>query len=286
NEHNSALLVMIIMTIIIFTLAAYLQQVIPSEFGVPKPWHFPITSLFKKKTVNKGEWHGKIVEPDLIELEGEDEDVKAERARVLADDFDDSNYPLIMKTMRKEFSGRKGGKKIAVKNVTFAVESGIVSGLLGPNGAGKTTLINILTGLYEPSAGQAKIGGFDVSTQRDQVYQVIGVCPQHDILWDDLSVGEHLLFYARLKGVSKDKEKVAVDEALKTVALLDYYKRLSKGLSGGEKRRLCIAIALVGSPKVVFLDEPTTGLDPEVRRLIWSIVNDAKKDKTIILTTH
>ncbi|KAJ3122218.1 hypothetical protein HK098_003018 [Nowakowskiella sp. JEL0407] len=289
REHNNALVVMIIATVLFLLLASYLQVVVPSEFGVAKPWHFPVSSTYKrltKKKSKKGEWSGKIVEPDFAELEGEDEDVKTERARVLAPEFNEDSFPLVMKTMRKEFGGRKIGKKIAVKNVTLAVEKGIVAGLLGPNGAGKTTLINILTGLFEPTAGQAKIGGFDIVSERDDVYRVIGVCPQHDILWDDLSVGEHLLFYSRLKGIDRKDEKRVVDEALTTVALLDYYGRLSKNLSGGERRRLCIAIALVGNPSVVFLDEPTTGLDPEVRRLIWNIVNEAKKDKTIVLTTH
>jgi len=141
----------------------------------------------------------------------------------------------------------------------------------------------------------------------------LGVCPQHDILWDDLTVGEHLLFYARVKGVSPKNEKDAVKRALETVSLTRFKNRLSKGLSGGEKRRLSIAISLIGDAKVIFLDEPTvnilkiisskfilrniyfiffffsllqTGLDPEVRRLIWDIINKARKGRTMILTTH
>jgi ABC-type multidrug transport system ATPase subunit len=101
-----------------------------------------------------------------------------------------------------------------------------------------------------------------------------------------LTVEEHLLFYARLKGIEESKEKKVVDASMKTVALLPFRDRLSKGLSGGEKRRLSIAIALIGDPAVVFLDEPTTGLDPEVRRLIWNIIHDAKEGRTIVLTTH
>ena len=114
----------------------------------------------------------------------------------------------------------------------------------------------------------------------------IGVCPQHDILWDDLTVGEHLLFYARLKGVPSSQERAKVIESLERVRLVPFENRLTRGLSGGEKRRLSIAIALVGDPTVVFLDEPTTGLDPEVRRLIWNIISEAKVGRTIILTTH
>ena len=120
----------------------------------------------------------------------------------------------------------------------------------------------------------------------NDVYRNMGVCPQHDILWDELTVGEHLYFYARLKGISAADENSAVSDALKNVSLTPFKDRLSKGLSGGEKRRLSIAIALIGGGKVVFLDEPTTGLDPEVRRLIWNIINEAKKGRTVILTTH
>jgi ABC-type multidrug transport system ATPase subunit len=155
-------------------------------------------------------------------------------------------------------------------------------------------LISILTGIYEASAGEARIAGFDVKTQNDDVYKVIGVCPQFDIQWgivsylmlDELSVEEHLYFYARLKGISSKDEDMAVKKALQDVSLSAFAKRLTAGLSGGERRRVSIAIALLGNPKVIFFDEPTTGLDPEVRRLIWDIVNEAKIGRSIVLTTH
>jgi len=137
-----------------------------------------------------------------------------------------------------------------------------VFGLLGPNGAGKTTLISILTGLYPPSAGEAYLAGFNVNTEMKDIYLNIGVCPQHDILWDDLTVEEHLLFYARIKGVSPAKEAAAVESSLNTVSLKKFRSRLSKGLSGGEKRRLSLAISLIGSGKGVFLDEPTVRFSP------------------------
>jgi ABC-type multidrug transport system ATPase subunit len=143
-----------------------------------------------------------------------------------------------------------------------------------------------LVGLYEKSSGEAKLAGYDLETQSEYVYRKIGVCPQFDILWEDLTVEEHLYFYARLKGISAADEASAVNESLKRVSLVDLRRNLSKALSGGEKRRLSIAIALVGNPSVVFLDEPTTGLDPEVRRLIWNIISEAKSGKSIILTTH
>ncbi|KAI8825016.1 uncharacterized protein EV422DRAFT_242205 [Fimicolochytrium jonesii] len=213
----------------------------------------------------------------------EDADVTAERARVTALAEHNSN-PLILKDLQKTYATT--GKK-ALKTLTLAVESDLVFGLLGPNGAGKSTTISILTGLYDATGGKAYIAGYDIYSEQEDVWRVVGICPQHDILWDDLTCEEHLLFYARLKGISPSEEKKVVEESLRTVALHGAFKnRLSKGLSGGEKRRLSIAIALVGHPKVVFLDEPTTGLDPEVRRLIWDIIQQARIGKTIILTTH
>ncbi|KAI8925005.1 hypothetical protein BC831DRAFT_284172 [Entophlyctis helioformis] len=279
-------------------LAGYLNAVFPSEFGVQKPWHFPITEpiaaiqKYRRKKANGGvdplseTVLAVAVDVNEAETQFEDADVKAERARVDDQKYDPAS-PLVMKHMRKVYAGRGGaGPKLAVKDVTFAVEEGIVFGLLGPNGAGKTTLISILTGLYEASTGVATLAGFDIKTQTSEVYKRIGICPQFDILWDDLTIEEHLYFYARLKGVPRDELEDSVLKAMQNVSLDKFATRITKGLSGGEKRRLSIAIALVGDPIVVFLDEPTTGLDPDVRRMIWNIVNEARIGKTIVLTTH
>ncbi|KAG0273216.1 hypothetical protein BGZ97_010776, partial [Linnemannia gamsii] len=118
------------------------------------------------------------------------------------------------------------------------------------------------------------------------VHSRMGVCPQHDILWGDLTVADHLLFYARLRGVPPTLEQQAVSYAIASVSLTRFRDRQVKGLSGGEMRRVSIAISLLGDNRVVFLDEPSTGLDPEVRRVIWDIVNRVKVNRTVVLTTH
>lgn len=115
-------------------------------------------------------------------------------------------------------------------------------------------MISILTGLYESTSGDATIAGFNIKTQSDIVNRKLGICPQFDILWDDLTVGEHLYFYSRLKGVPKNLERERVKQSLRQVSLEPFRDRLTKGLSGGEKRRLSIAIALIGDPSVVFLE--------------------------------
>ncbi|KAI8909841.1 hypothetical protein EDD86DRAFT_190603 [Gorgonomyces haynaldii] len=299
DEVNTCIAYMAVEIFIYLFITYYLDAVFPSEFGVRKPWHFPVSEpyhyMLKRQRIKANGGVDPLSEAEMAkkvtvdekETQFEDADVKAERARLTADGFDSAPYPLVMKNMRKVYAGRGGaGPKLAVKDVTLAIEKNTVFGLLGPNGAGKTTLISILTGLYETSTGHATLAGFNIATETAQVYRKIGICPQFDILWEELTVGEHLYFYGRLKGIAKQDLRAAVVQAMTNVSLEKFENRLSKGLSGGEKRRLSIAIALLGNPAVVFLDEPTTGLDPEVRRLIWDIVDNASGSTTIVLTTH
>ncbi|PVU98819.1 hypothetical protein BB559_001273 [Furculomyces boomerangus] len=277
NQVFTGIIALIIGWAVYLLLAVYLNLVLAGEFGISRPWHFFITDFFKKKV----EIPAMLDSYDESELVFEDNDVKKERSRILENRFDKSS-PLILRRVRKVYPSGK----LAVRDVTFAIEKGAIFGLLGPNGAGKTTIISMMIGLYKMSSGNATLSGFDVTTETSQVYRHVGICPQHDILWDDLSIEDHLYFYARLKGIPPSEEKAVVDDVIERVALSSIKNRLSKLLSGGEKRRLSIAIAFVGNPSVVFLDEPTTGLDPEVRRTVWNIVNMNKVGRTIVLTTH
>ncbi|KAJ3287188.1 hypothetical protein HDU79_005878 [Rhizoclosmatium sp. JEL0117] len=298
NEVRTCINFLIAEIFIYGAIASYLSYVIPSEFGKPLDWHFPITlpiaryQKMQRRKLNNGidplseTQLAQALAIDASETKFEDADVKEEKARVEKGEFPKGS-PLILSHMRKVYPSRGGlGPKFAVKDVSFAAEAGTVFGLLGPNGAGKTTLISILTGLYPPSFGNAILAGYDIRSEPTEICQVLGICPQFDILWEDLTIEEHLYFYARLKGANSSNEREYVAKALENVSLTSLANRLTKRLSGGEKRRLSIAIALIGDPKVVFLDEPTTGLDPEVRRLIWDIVQSAKEGKTVVLTTH
>lgn len=180
----------------------------------------------------------------------------------------------------------------AVRGVHIALRSGEVLGLLGPNGHGKTTLISVLTGLTSSTRGTVMLESVDVNASASNgscgsARARFGVCPQHDLLWEDLSVREHAYFYSRIKGCpSRMKEDEVVASMLQEVELESMADKTVKQLSGGQKRRLSIAIALAGAPKVVFLDEPTTGLDPKVRKGIWKIIRNASLRTSIILTTH
>ena len=180
------------------------------------------------------------------------------------------------------------GTFTAVKGISFAVEDGEIFGLLGPNGAGKSTLIRMMTTLLPPTSGTVVINGFDVSKRADDVRRSIGVIPQAMTTDLELSVEENLLIFAKLYGVPRDKRTRLIAELLEAVELTQWRSAQVKSLSGGMRRRVEIARGLVHEPKVFFLDEPTTGLDPVSRTNVWEMLQRIKtqRDLTILITTH
>ena len=176
----------------------------------------------------------------------------------------------------------------AVDHISFAVEEGELFGLLGPNGAGKTTTINMLSTLLRPTAGTATVAGFDVARDRDAVRQSIGIVFQEPALDGRLTGRENLEFHTMMYGIGKAERRRRIDEVLALVELTDKATTLVENYSGGMKRRLEIARGLTHRPKVLFLDEPTLGLDTQTRRHIWDYVRKLNKEArvTIILTTH
>lgn len=170
----------------------------------------------------------------------------------------------------------------AVDGISFSVKEGEVFGLLGPNGAGKTTTIEIMEGLRERNEGDVKILGLDPWKNGYELHKRIGVIPQEFTFFEKTSPREAINYYANLFGV-----KVDADEILKEVLLEDMAKQNFENLSGGQKQKMGLALSLVNVPELLFLDEPTTGLDPNARRAIWEVIRGLKaKGKTIILTTH
>jgi ABC-2 type transport system ATP-binding protein len=176
----------------------------------------------------------------------------------------------------------------AVEGLSFAVEPGEIFGLLGPNGAGKSTLIRMLTTLLPPPAGTARVNGFDVTTAADKVRTSIGVIPQAMTSDLDLSAAENMRLFAKLYGVTREKRTGVIDALLSSVDLLPWKDKPVKQFSGGMRRRLEIARALVHEPTIFFLDEPSTGLDPASRVAVWEMITKIRKERglTILLTTH
>ena len=188
-----------------------------------------------------------------------------------------------MKAIQVQDLTRTFGDVRALGGVSFGVEPGEVFGFLGPNGAGKTTTIRILTGQLRPTSGQAWVAGYDVVDERQQLKPQIGVVFEHQNLYERLSGRDNLLFAARLYGVGKER----VGQVLAQVGLAGRARDSVKKYSNGMKQRLLVARALLHEPKVLFLDEPTRGLDPNVAREIRAFVADlGKQDVTVFLTTH
>jgi ABC-2 type transport system ATP-binding protein len=180
------------------------------------------------------------------------------------------------------------GEIEAVAGVTFAVAAGEVFGLLGPNGAGKTTTIRVLTTLLRPTSGRASVAGYDVVREGLEVRQLIGYVPQAISIDGALTASENLEFYGRVTGVPKRERRERIAQAVEAMELGSFIDRLGRTLSGGMLRRLEIATALLNRPQVLFLDEPTVGLDPTARRMVWDRLAILREEAgtTLLVTTH
>lgn len=179
------------------------------------------------------------------------------------------------------------GDFTAVDSITFEVGQGEIFGFLGANGAGKTTAMKMLTGLLTPTSGKASVNGFDVYTQADQIKQSIGYMSQKFSLYDDLTVHENIEFYGGIYGISPRLLSKKIKEVIKKVGLQGVERSLVKSLPLGWKQRLAFSIATLHNPKIVFLDEPTGGVDPITRRQFWeSIYEAAHRGITVFVTTH
>ncbi|OQV11711.1 ATP-binding cassette sub-family A member 5 [Hypsibius exemplaris] len=192
---------------------------------------------------------------------------------------------IAIQGLRKTFPGVKTP---AVAGFTYEIYEDEILAILGHNGAGKTTLINMLTGMLAPTSGRALVYGKDITDpgQLDVARTMIGICPQHDVLFDTFTVREHIMFYARLKGYQESGAHGEFERIIDQIGLRSHADIQSQKLSGGQKRRLSIAIACVGNPKILILDEPTSGVDPYSRRFLWDLIRGLRKGRCIIITTQ
>jgi ABC-type Na+ transport system ATPase subunit NatA len=239
-------------------LYTYLEQVIDSGAGVPK---HPLFFLGMK---HAGMGKAPSADPDGAKS-GRNADVLKEEEECGKKDKD--NVAILIKGLRKVFPGRGGQKeKIACHSLTLHVEYGQCFGLLGPNGAGKSTSINMLVGFLEPTDGQAFVCGKNIRYELADIYAQMGLCPQHDLLWETLTAEEHLNFYGRLKGLENAALEQAVAKALKDVNLYEVRAKQAGQYSGGMKRRLSVAISLIGDPKVTTHPAARFGANNDVVR--------------------
>lgn len=289
NGMKEVLIIMFVEWLIVLPFAFYVDQVVSSGSGVKKTPLFFFRSLLRKST-SVSQKHSLQKQGSKVFVEMEKADVVQERERVeqlLSEPS--SSISIICSSLRKIYPGRDGNPpKLAVKGLSLAVPRGECFGMLGPNGAGKTSFISMMIGLTEPTSGAAFVDGSDICSQMNEIYTSMGVCPQHDLLWETLTGREHLIFYGRLKNLKGSALMQAVEESLKSVNLYHggVADKFAGKYSGGMKRRLSVAISLIGDPKVVYMDEPSTGLDPASRNNLWNVVKQAKQDRAIILTTH
>ena len=275
NDDYSLLEVIMMMyldAVLYLLLALYIEQVFPGTYGVPKKFYF----LFQKSY-----WLGQRV------------------ARSTTNEAFDVNFKVFGKNFESEPANQKigvqiknmtkiyaTGNKLAVDGLSINFYQNQITSFLGHNGAGKTTTLSIITGLFSPTKGTAFVDGMDIRENMDEIRRSVGMCPQYNVLFDNLTVSEHLYFYGKLRGRS---EKEIVKETVKLLQDLNLPHKantLSKNLSGGMKRKLSVAISFVGNNKTVILDEPTAGVDPFSRRGIWELLTKYKEGRTIILSTH
>lgn len=287
-------LMMAIDSMIYGLLVWYIENVHPGSIGLPKPWYFPFTQAYWCGTIGKPDsehctaWMDLCRRNNVLSIMEEDQACAMEQQESgYGQNFEPepTQLPLgvCIDNLTKVY---KTGKKVAVKNLSLNLYEGQIASFLGHNGAGKTTTMSILTGLFPPTSGYATIYGHDIRTDMDIIRQSLGMCPQHNVLFDKLTVEEHLWFYARLKGMKAEELKAEMETMIQDVGLPRKRNSRVDCLSGGMQRKLSVAIAFVGGSRTVILDEPTAGVDPYARRAIWDLLVKYKNDRTILLSTH
>ncbi|GAB0205031.1 phospholipid-transporting ATPase ABCA1 [Grus japonensis] len=248
----------------------YIESVFPGQYGIPRPWYFPFTKSY---------WFGE--EPQDRQHHHSDQKGPSEVCKE-----EEPMHLSLGVSIQNLVKVYRDGKKVAVDGLTLNFYEGQITSFLGHNGAGKTTTMSILTGLFPPTSGTAFILGKDIRSELSTIRQNLGVCPQHNVLFDLLTVEEHIWFYARLKGLPEKKVKEEMEQMAMDVGLPHKLKARTSKLSGGMQRKLSVALAFVGGSKVVILDEPTAGVDPYSRRGIWELLLKYRQGRTIILSTH
>ncbi|SPQ99099.1 unnamed protein product (mitochondrion) [Plasmodiophora brassicae] len=257
-------IVMLLIDIVIYLgLGLYFHEVLPKKYGPRRPWNF----IFRWRSTT----------PASEEFQPLIEGARVEKAAP------GMTPGIAIRNLQLKYNR---GAVVAVDDLSVDMFSGQVFALLGPNGAGKTSTLDCLTGIREPSDGQIIVNGKNAITDMAAIRESLGVCPQYDVLYDDMTVSKHIEFFGRLKGLSSQEAQVEAQRLMGALELTHKANTVAKVLSGGEKRKLSVAIAFVGNPSVVILDEPSAGLDAESRQRLWDLIKSLRQDRCIILTTH
>jgi len=277
---GSVFFMLIVDTVLYQVLAWYVEKVNPGTLGLPQPWYFPVSRSywFPAKDLS--------ISSLPLAATGAAENEQTQNAGIECWEAPSEEVVRQTSVQLRQLAKTFPGGKQALKGITLNLHDGTIMGLLGHNGAGKSTAMSILTGLYPPTSGDVLVHGRSVREDSIGVRQQLGVCLQHNALYENITVEEHLRLFCCLKSVPPDRVRAEVDALLRDTGMEAKRYSPSRALSGGMKRKLSIAIALAGGSKVVTLDEPTAGVDVNSRRDIWHLLARYKVGRTILLSTH
>ncbi|XP_034561698.1 retinal-specific phospholipid-transporting ATPase ABCA4a [Notolabrus celidotus] len=321
-------------TVLYAVLAWYLDNVFPGQYGIGRPFYFPLLPCYWINTVapikDKEKKQEEITDQDQNEEEKQDQEQDQDQDQEEKQEIEEEQEKLRnlekntscehlkqRKRMERENQAEEeqekdgqqffeaepvdlvkgvciqdlvkvfsGSPTPAVDGLSLSFYESQITAFLGHNGAGKTTTMSILTGMFPPSSGTATIYGYDIRTDMDTIRLSLGMCPQHNILFQHMTVAEHILFYSLLKGRPLAEAEEEVENMLQDLGLPHKRDELTQNLSGGMQRKLSVALAFVGGAKVVILDEPTSGVDPYSRRSIWDLLLKYRAGRTVIMSTH
>ncbi|XP_035878364.1 ATP-binding cassette sub-family A member 2 isoform X3 [Phyllostomus discolor] len=292
DDFNLLLAVTMLMVdaVVYGVLTWYIEAVHPGMYGLPRPWYFPLQKSYwlGSGRAEAWEWSWPWAHAPRLSVMEEDQACAMENRRLEETrgmEEEPTHLPLVV-CVDKLTKIYKNDKKLALNKLSLNLYENQVVSFLGHNGAGKTTTMSILTGLFPPTSGSATIYGHDIRTEMDEIRKNLGMCPQHNVLFDRLTVEEHLWFYSRLKSMAQAEIRKEMDKMIEDLELSNKRHSLVQTLSGGMKRKLSVAIAFVGGSRAIILDEPTAGVDPYARRAIWDLILKYKPGRTILLSTH
>uniref|UniRef100_A0A8C3RFM7 ATP-binding cassette sub-family A member 2 n=1 Tax=Cyanoderma ruficeps TaxID=181631 RepID=A0A8C3RFM7_9PASS len=285
-----SMMMLVVDAIVYGVLTWYIEAVHPGMFGLPRPWYFPFQKSYwlGNGRVETWEWTWPWSRTTRLSIMEEDQACAMESRRLEETrgiEEEPTHLPLVV-CIDKLTKVYKTDKKLALNKLSLNLYENQVVSFLGHNGAGKTTTMSILTGLFPPTSGSATIYGHDIRTEMDKIRKNLGMCPQHNVLFDRLTVEEHLWFYSQLKSMAEEEIRKEMDKMIEDLELSNKRHCQVQTLSGGMKRKLSVAIAFVGGSRAVILDEPTAGVDPYARRAIWDLILKYKPGRTILLSTH